>query len=70
MHKVTYGLLKGSYWLTVGFLLLAIFQLLGLSGVISQYGHTLMLVREMCATGAVVMIVAILGSAILHERLN
>lgn len=70
MHKVTYLLLRYSYAAAVVFLLMAILSLITIGSDISRVGHTLILVREMCSTGAVILIISLLGSAILQEKLQ
>ncbi len=70
MHKITYLVLRNSYFIALAFLVLAIISLLNLGSGVTAVGHTLILVREMCATGAVVLIIALLGSAVLHEKLS
>jgi hypothetical protein len=70
MHKVTLFLLRGCYFITAGFLLLSIFLLAFIQSDTQSLGHTLMLVREMCATGAVILLLSVIGSAALHDRLG
>lgn len=70
MHKVTYSLLKGCYVLTAIFLVSTVALLLFIKSDTTNLGHTLMLVREMCATGSIILLLSLIGSAALHERLS
>ena len=70
MHKVTRYLLRGCYYVTASLLVIAIFMLASIRTDTLSLGHTLMLVREICSTGAAILLVSVLGSAILHERLS
>ena len=70
MHKITKLLLKGCYIITATFLIAAIILLLTVQSDTLNLGHTLMLVREMCATGAVILLLSVVGSAALHDRLG
>lgn len=68
MHKVTILLLRGCYLIATGFLLLSILLLVSMPKDTLSLGHTLLTVREMCSTGAVVLLLSVIGSAALHDR--
>jgi hypothetical protein len=70
MHKVTYALLKGCFAITSVILILSVLMLVNIKSDTASIGHTLLLVREMCSTGAVVLLLSVVGSAVLHERLG
>jgi len=70
MHKVTYALLRGCFAVTTVFLAATVLMLVFMRTDTTSLGHTLMLAREMCSTGAVILLLSAVGSAALHERLG
>jgi hypothetical protein len=70
MHKVTYTLLRGCFAVTTVFLVATVLMLVFLKTDTTSLGHTLAMVREMCSTGSVILLLSVVGSAVLHERLS
>jgi len=70
MHKATYALLKGCFTVTAAFLAATVLMLVFIKADTASLGHTLLLAKEMCSTGAVILLISAVGSAILHERLS